>query len=277
MDKLNRFKKNIEYIQETMGLRQIANIAAATAFWFFLSIVPIVMLAVSILPYTSLSQQQLMEFIEPAVPGSVSEFIRIVVADVYRGNAAILSISILATVWSAARGFASLIRGLEDIYQQEDRAGYLLRRFRGVLYTLSMLVFMLLSIVLGGFGHQLMLLVEKYLPMTHWLFNFLLHFRFLVVIAGLTVFFTAIFCWGTGQRLPVRAALPGAAFGALGWSFLTWVFSAWVSGSSYGTYGSLATVVIVMLWLYYSQYLLLLGACINRAIPRGLDEIKKEK
>lgn len=270
MDKLDYLKCNLRRIRETMGLRQISNIAAATAFWFFLSLVPMVMLAVSILPYTPLTREQLLSLVQTAVPDSVSDLIGVIVNDVYRGGAGILSISVLATVWSAARGFASLIRGLEEIYRQESRSGYLIRRFRGVLYTVFMLVFMLLSILLGGFGRQLMLLVERYLPSSQWLFSELLHFRFLLVIAGLTVFFTGIFCWGTGERLPIREALPGAAFAALGWSALTWVFSAWVSTGGYGTYGSLATVIVVMLWLYYSMYVLLLGACLNRVLPGWL-------
>lgn len=274
MDKLKYLKYNMRRIQDTMDLRQISSIAAATAFWFFLSLVPMVMLAVSILPYTPLTREQLLSLVQAAVPDSVSELIEIIVNDVYQASAGILPISILATVWSAARGFASLIRGLEEIYRQESRSGYLMRRLLGIVYTVCMLVFMLLSILLGGFGRQLMLLAERYLPASQWFFGNLLHFRFLLVIAGLTIFFTGIFCWGTGDRLPIREVLPGAAFAALGWSALTWVFSAWVSAGGYGTYGSLATVIIVMLWLYYNMYVLLLGACLNRALPGWLANIR---
>ena len=274
MSKWKKFYENILYIQDYMGLRKIAAIAAATAFWFFLSIVPIVILAVSILPYTPLTEQELLQFIAPVVPDSVFDLITIIVADVYRSSPAILSVSIVATVWSAARGFSSLIRGLEEIYQHSHPTGYLVRRLRGILYTLAMLIFMLISIALGGFGQQLAHVVESLFPAAHTFVLFLLHFRFLVVIAALTLFFTAIFHWGSGIRLPLAQTWPGALLSALGWSALTWIFSKWVSGS-YGTYGSLATVVIVMLWLYYGQYLLLLGACFNRALPSALPRIEK--
>ncbi|MBR6114523.1 MAG: YihY/virulence factor BrkB family protein [Oscillospiraceae bacterium] len=266
MDKLERFNHNIAKLQHRLGLWEIANIAAATAFWFFLSIVPLVILAVSILPYTPLSEDQLLAFLSPVIPASLQELITGIVSDVYQSNLAILSVSIVATIWSAARGFSSLIRGLEEIYRQERRTGFLLRRARGVVYTLGMVLFSLLSVILNGFGNQLIELVERYAPYTHGVFIFLLNFRFLVVIAMLTLYFTAIFVRGTGRRLPIREALPGALFAATGWSLLTWVFSVWLSASTYGTYGSLATVVVVMLWLYYCQYVLLLGACINRAL-----------
>ena len=275
MDKLKRFYKNFMRIMDYMGVREISAIAAATAFWLFLSLVPMVILAVSILPYTTLGEAQLMAFLSPILPNSLKELIGIIISDVYRSNLTILSVSILATVWSSSRGFSSLIWGLEEIYATDRRAGYFTRRLRGMVYTAGMLLFALLSIVLGGFGGQIVRLVERFFPSTHGFFLFLLNFRFLVVIAMLTLFFAGIYARAGLKPLPVKEVLPGAVFAAVCWSMLSWVFSVWVSLGSFGTYGSLATVVVVMLWLYFSQYLLLLGACFNRAIPRGLPRIQQ--
>lgn len=279
MEKLKRIYQNYLLVQERTGLREIASIAAGTAFWFFLSLVPMVILAVSILPYTALREEQLLHYLALAVPDSVMELLSVIVADVYRSSLAILSVSIVATLWSAARGFSSLLYGLETIYRQERRSSFLERRVMGVVYTLFMLLFMLLSILLGGFGRQLSALATRYLPGLQMLFTFLLNFRFLLVIALLSVFFTAIYVRGTGRRLAVRTVLPGALLAAAGWSFFTWAFSAWVSGSRFGTYGSLATVVIVMLWMYYCQYVLLLGSCLNRAIfdEKPLLRLRRKK
>ena len=269
MEKWRRFYKNFLRIQEYMGVQAIASIAAATAFWFFLSLVPMVILAVSILPYTSLGEAELMAFLAPVIPSSLTDLIGTILADVYRSNLTILSLSIIATIWSAAKGFSSLIRGLEEIYIQKQRRGYFLRRAIGMLYTVGMLLFILLSIVIGGFGEQIVRVIERFFPVLRGLFDLVLRFRFLAVIALLTVFFSAIYRWGTGRLLPVAEVLPGALFTAVGWSLLTWVFSAWVGVSRFGAYGSLATVVIVELWLYWCQYLVLLGACLNKAIPGG--------
>ena len=268
MDKIKKLFNNFRHISEYMGRRQIATIAAATAFWFFLSIVPIVIVCVSILPYTSVTEEQLLAKLAPVLTESMTELIRIILSDVYSSGAGVLSISLIATVWSSAMGFSSLIRGLEDIYEQPRRAGFLMRRARGIIYTLGMILMMVLSFVLGGFGEQIKALVEKYLPGTTSFFTFLLHFRFIVVIAVLTVFFGAIFRWSTGLRPPFGEVFPGALTAAVGWSLFSYAFSAWVNAGHYGTYGSLVTVVVVMLWLYYCQYILLLSACLNRALPK---------
>ena len=246
MKKIRKLIENFQHISDYMGRRQIATIAASTAFWFFLSIVPIVILCVSVLPYTSITEEQLLTTVAPVLPDSMNQLIRVIIADVYSSGVGVLSISIAATVWSSAMGFASLIRGLEDIYEQPRRAGFLMRRARGIIYTLGMLLMMILSFVLGGFGQQIKALVEKYLPGSQSFFSFLLHFRFVVVIALLTIFFAAIFRWSTGLRPRFGEVLPGALTAAVGWSIFSWAFSAWVSATgSYGTYGSLVTVVLV--------------------------------
>ena len=268
MEKIRKLIKSFQHISEYMGRRQIATIAAATAFWFFLSIVPIVILCVSILPYTSITAEQLLTALSAVLPSSMNQLIRVIISDVYSSGVGVLSVSIVATVWSSAMGFSSLIRGLEDIYEQPRHAGFLMRRARGIIYTLGMILVMILSIVLGGFGQQIQQLAERYFPRLHSFFSFLLHFRFVVVIAVLTLFFMAIFRWSTGLRPRFGEVFPGAATAAVGWSIFSWAFSAWVSATgSYGTYGSLVTVVVVMLWLYYCQYILLLSACLNRALP----------
>ena len=210
MKKIRKLIENFQHISDYMGRRQIATIAASTAFWFFLSIVPIVILCVSVLPYTSITEEQLLTTVAPVLPDSMNQLIRVIIADVYSSGVGVLSISIAATVWSSAMGFASLIRGLEDIYEQPRRAGFLMRRARGIIYTLGMLLMMILSFVLGGFGQQIKALVEKYLPGSQSFFSFLLHFRFVVVIALLTIFFAAIFRWSTGLRPRFGEVLPGA-------------------------------------------------------------------
>ena len=251
-----------------IGRRQIASSAAATAFWFFLSLVPIVILAVSILPFTPLTEEQVLSAVSSVFPQAFNELIRTILEDVYSTSLGVLSVSVVATLWSAARGFSSLIRGLELVYEQRRHSAYLPRRLRGVVYTLFMLAAIIVSIALGGFGQLLIRLTERVLPVTRGVFRFLLPLRFLVVILLLTVFFCLIYRWSTDVRLPFRRLFPGALAAAAGWSLLSLAFSVWMrlTGGA-GTYGSLATVVVVMLWLYYCQYILLLGACINRALP----------
>ncbi len=272
MDRVREQYNDINERTLFLSRRQLANSAAATAFWFFLSLVPIVILFSSLLRYTSITEEQVLKVLSHVLPGYLNDLIRVIIADVYSSSLAVISVSLIATLWSAACGFSSMIRGLELAYEQESQIGYFPRRLRGILYTIAMLFALILSVLLGGFGRQLAGLAETYLPGTQSIFSFLLRFRFLVVIAYLTAFFCLIFQWSTSVRHRFLQLLPGALISAAAWLLLSRVFSLimGVTGS-FGTYGGLASVIAVMLWLYYCLYVLLLSACLNRHLAKRLQ------
>ena len=143
------------------GRRHVSAIAASGAFWFFLSLVPTVILAASLLPYSSVSRTALLDALRGFLPDSLSALLERIVADVYGSSPAVTSLSLLTTVWSSACGFSTLIRGLEEVCGQTRRAGYLLRRLRGVLCTLCLLAALLLAAALMGLGRNLQELAER--------------------------------------------------------------------------------------------------------------------
>ena len=88
-----------------------------------------------------------------------------------------------------------------------------------------------------------------------------------VFIAPVTLI---LFCLLTYEFLPNRRDrwmkhFPGAVFAAIGWMVVSWVFSVYVDifeGFS-NMYGSLTTIVLIMLWLYFCMYSILIGGVIN--------------
>ena len=267
--KLRKIYTDVLRVSEYLVQLRVAANAASGAFWFFLSLVPIVILLSTFLPYTSISQDTLLEVLRPLVPESMTELLATILQDVYSSNLAVMSVSLLATAWSSAKGFSALIRGLEDVYQQSHRAGYFLRRARGIVYTLILLGSLLLSILIMGLGRWFQHILESMWPPSRDIFALLLHLRFVPMVAFLTFAFAGIFKFGPGLKLSYFRQLPGALFAALSWSIFSSAFSWLVSlTGGYGTYGSLATVVAVMLWLYYCIYIFLLGACLNRTLSQ---------
>ena len=83
--------------------------------------------------------------------------------------------------------------------------------------------------------------------------------------AVLTIVIALMYAYVPGTRNGFMLQLPGAVFAAVGWSVMTWVFSVYVDEfNGFSTYGSLTTIIILMLWLYAIAYIILAGAFINR-------------
>ena len=250
---------------EQMRKQNISAYAASIAFFFFLSIVPMLMMICAIIPYTPLTEENLVEAVTEVVPDKVDSLAVSLISDVYDRSAGIISIAIIATIWSAAKGVMALMRGLNAINGVDEKRNYFVVRVIASFYTLVMLVIVILGLFINVFGNQLVSLALHKLPQLERLVSFIMNFRFLVVWAVLTILFAAIYAYVPDIKLRFKEQIPGAAFSAVVWSVFSWGFSLYVTYSnSYGIYGSLSIIIIVLLWMYFCMYIIMVGAYLNR-------------
>ncbi len=248
-----------------MKKQNISAYAASIAFFFFLSIVPMLIVICTIIPYTPLTERNLVEALTDLVPDMAAPLVVSLISDVYEKSAGILSVAVIATLWSASKGVTALMRGLNAVNGVEEKRNYFVVRGVASLYTLVMLVVLILSLFLNVFGNQLVKLILYRVPVLRELVFFLLHFRFLLVWVVLTVLFSAIYAYVPDEKLKFTEQVPGAMFTAVVWNVFSWGFSLYVNHSnSYGIYGSLSIIVIVLIWMYFCMYIMMIGAHLNR-------------
>lgn len=248
-----------------MTKKNIAAFAASTAFFLFLSMIPLLMALCAILPYTSLTETNLISAITQFTPGAMDALVVSVVSDVYARSAGTITIFAIVTIWSAAKAMLALIRGLNAVNDFEETRNYVVLRSIACVYTVIILVAMILALFVMVFGNLIVDILLADIPQLHIFVQFLMHFRFLLSWMVLTLIFALIYAFVPSRKLKFRAQLPGAAFSAVIWSVASFAFSIYVDYfDGFGTYGSLTTVVIIMIWFYMIMYILLIGAHINR-------------
>ena len=255
----------IRDISIQMRKLNISAYAASSAFFFFLSVVPMLILVCTILPYTPLTEENLVNAVTDLTPDMLDPLAISLINDVYNRSAGILSIAAIATVWSASKGVMALMQGLNVVNEVEDTRNYFVIRAIASLYTLVMLVVVVLSLFLMVFGDQLVTLALHRIPRLQALVSFAMNFRFILVWAILTLLFAAIYAYVPDKKLKFKEQLFGAVFSAVVWSVFSWGFSIYVTyGNTYGIYGSLSIIIIVLLWLYFCMYITMIGAYLNR-------------
>jgi len=248
-----------------MKKQNISAYAASIAFFFFLSIVPMLMVICMVIPYTPLTEENLVQAVTDITPDRVDPVVEGLIADVYDKSAGILSIAVIATLWSAAKGVMALMQGLNAVNGVDEKRNYFVIRVVACLYTVVMLIVVILSLFINVFGNQLVNLALHRIPQLQRLVAFLMHFRFLVVWAVLTLLFATVYAFMPDDKLRFREQIPGATFAAVVWSVFSWGFSMYVDYSnSYGIYGSLAIIIIILLWMYFCMYIIMIGAYLNR-------------
>lgn len=255
---MKAFVFNAKNFLDGLSERNISAHAAASAFYMFVSLVPFVALISAVIPYTGTTQQSLISYIGTYIPDALQRLIGDIVADIYIAPNAVLPISVALTVYLASRAFAALIRGIEVVSSCKRYAPFLRRTFLACVCTLGLIAAMLLVITVTFFGD--LLLGKVFAPFA----IVLLRLRFLFVGIALFAIFMLLYRLTPCIKPTFHSLFAGAVFAACAWLLFTWLFSLFLMyGNSYDTYGSLAAIVISLLWMYWCMYIILLGAYIN--------------
>ena len=242
----------------------ISAYAAQSAFFIVLSLIPFVMLFISLVQYTPVTEGMILESVNRLMPNYISPFLIGIIHEIYNDSIGIVSAAAVAAVWSAAKGIQYLTNGLNKVYDIEETGNWLFLRFRAILYTVMLVVAIVASLTLLVFGNSLQHLFAEYLPIVADITQGVLRLRALILLAVLILFFAMLFKMLPNRRAAIRSQLPGSMMGAVGWYSLSFGISVYVDYfNGFSMYGSLTTMILVMLWLYFGIYILLVCAEVN--------------
>ena len=239
--------------------------AAQAAFFIIMSLIPFIMLFISLIQYTPVTKSMVMELVNRLMPEYISPFLIGIIHEVYNNSVGIVSVAAIMAVWSAAKGIHCLTDGLNSVYDIEETRNWIFLRFRAILYTLMLVIAIAVSLTLMVFGNSLQGLIVKYIPIVADITWGILQLRSLILLAVLMLFFLMLFKMLPNRKAAVKHQIPGSILSAVGWSLLFFGISVYVDYfNGFSMYGSLTTIILVMMWLYFGIYILLVCAEINK-------------
>ena len=201
-----------------MKKQNISAYASSTAFFLFLSVIPMLMVVCAVIPYTPVTEQNLITALTDVTPDIADAMVESLVVDVYESSVGILPVALIAMVWSAAKGVMALMRGLNAVNGVDEKRNYFVIRFIASFYTLIMLVVLILSLFFMVFGNQLVDIALHRIPQLQMFVSLLMNFRFLFVWAVLILLFGLIYTYIPDTKLKFTEQVPGACFAAVVWS-----------------------------------------------------------
>lgn len=261
----------------------ISGMGAQLAYFFLLSFFPLLIFIVSLLPYLNLNQEHVFDFIQTIMPTEVFLLTQGTITEILttHSGGGILSIGVLGTVWSASRGVNALIKTLNGAYETKPKPGFINRAW-SLVFTIALVVVILLVLFIPILGHHFALALFNHLNVEETFTDF---WRFVTWALPPILIFVVLnlMYWiipNTEPKLRITGVLPGAIFSTISWLILIYAFSYYVNnfGSFTSTYGSIASVIILMLWLYSTGMILILGGLLNASmhkrslVRRGINE-----
>lgn len=251
--------------------------AAALAYYFLFALFPTLLFLTSLLgllPGPGL-MERLLAYARQALPGDAASLVTRTLGEIQAGaRGGLLSIGALAALWAASAGMASVMKALNMAHGIEDPRPWWKHRLVAVLLTVGFAIFILAALVLIVFGPRIGEVVAGGMglgPQFTVVWNLVsLPLVIALVLVGIALVY--YFAPATQQRW--RWVTPGSVVALALWlamSFgLRWYVARFADYSA--TYGSIGGVILLMLWLYLTGLVLLVGAEINAEIEHAAAE-----
>ena len=282
-EKFNRIKGYALRVMDVVSSHHTGAYAAQAAYFFVLSMIPIILLLLTMVQFTSLTKDYIMNAVLQAFPTTVEGLIESIVDQVYSQSGTIIPITVLVALWSAGRGVLSITNGLNCVYESRETRNYVYLRIRASLYTVIFLVAIILSLALSVFGNRIAIMLNQHFPVLVRLIDMVIRSRTLITLGILTLFWDMVYKYLPNRKnigkTTMKKQLPGAIFTACAWQVISFIFSIYLDIFTGFTtmYGSLTMIILIMLWLYMCMYVILLGGEVNALLQRAIKMFAHEK
>lgn len=276
-------KKNIAVITgfvDRMGKDHVGAFAAQASYFILLSFVPFLMLLLTLVRYTALTKELVTDVFLNIVPANsdLQDFVLSIINEVYSKSTAFVPISAVFTLWSAGKGIQALTNGVNAIYHVEETRNYFLMRMRSAAYTLLFIVAILGSLILMVFGNSIQKVLSNYIPVIAKITAYIINMRTSLSIIVLILIFLLIYKLLPNRKASFKSQVPGAVISAVAWALFSLGFSVYLDvfhGFS-NMYGSLTTIMLILLWMYFCMYILLIGAEINAYFEERIRALQRK-
>ena len=245
-------------------------ISGQSAFFLILSSMPLAMFGVSVLQSFHIPVETFENFFGMFLNETASRYMSDFMSNVYQNTTGISLITIIVTLWSAAKGIQAVTNGLNRVHNTYENRNWLFVRLRSMLYTVIFFLILLGTIFVVVLGSTLNNVMREYLTVLPGFVSVLYNLRYLIVFAYLVILFALIYrnipnlTREVRKKYSFRYQLPGAFLCAVSWIVLSLGISIYVDDfNGFSVYGGLTRLAVIMVWLYLCIVCLMIGAEIN--------------
>ena len=253
--------------------------AAALAFYLLFALFPLLIFISNLLGLLNLNVNAILEALAGFLPRDVVDLVEAYLDHISRSsNQVLLWFSLVFSVWfpmRAVKGLMGDVRRAYHLGKPKHPWMYTIRRF---VYTVVFLLVVVITLILLTLGEHVLgyistLLPEGALQISGYLLRAWQYLRF--VPAGLLMLAAlgALYAASMDEHQPIKKLLPGIIAALVSWMIVSIGFSFYVENfANYSViYGTLGTVIVLLMWLYITAIILIMGAELNAVLKKLLD------
>lgn len=275
LKKLSKYKA-VVFLDQLIYRIQDDDVAASgtqLAYFLIISMFPFLIAFLNVLSYTSLVREDVLNGLILYLPLETQKLIQGFVSEIAGSSGqGLLSIAAVLGLWTASSGIKAVIKAINKAYDYEENRSFIRLKLISLLFTIALLVLLVLVFLTLVFGEIIGNRLFAMFGMADLFIYIWAYVRIIIPLVYMVLIFTLLYKFSPStskiNEIPLSTALPGAVFTSLGWMLTSIFFSYYVNnfGRYAITYGSLVGIILLLMWLYISSIIIILGGEINANI-----------
>jgi len=245
--------------------------ASSLAFNFFLAFFPAVIFLFTLIPYIPIDgfQETLMELLASVLPESTNKIAFKTIDDIVNNpRGGLLSVGFVLALYFSTNGVSALIEAFNSSFHIRESRSFLYQKYISLVLTLILSVMLIFTISSLIFGKSYLdsLLTDGTISTEYlYLFSFL---RWFIMSSFLFLGISILFYLAPNLKIKWKLFSPGSIFASLFIIITSVIFSYYINNfAQYNQiYGSIGTLIIILLWMYFNSIILLTGFEIDASI-----------
>ena len=244
----------------------LAAMSAQISYYLILAFFPFLFFLINLISFTPLPNRLLIANFNALLPRDTALLVKTMLEETVQAKSeTLLVLGMIGSLWAASRGMSAIIRGLNHSYGVKESRNFLKLNLIALLSTIGLMLMIVFSFFLIVLGRVIGSTVFGYLGAKSLFYSIWGVLRYGITFALLLLTFYLIYRYLPNRKMNGGHILAGAVFATFGWVGASLLFSFYVNNfGSYATiYGSLGGLFALIIWLYLSTLIFLLGGVIN--------------
>jgi len=265
----NIFKKEtIKNFIDIISKQDVRVLPGTIAFFLFMSIVPIIMLGAFIFSKFSFELINVFDIFKEMIPSDVYKLLAPIISNIEFGN--LSGWYIILGLVLASNGTHSIILASNKLYGIENK-GYIYRRIKALIMILAASTVFFFILFVLGFGNSILkfvLSLEIFNEIGNTIYNIFIILKWPIAFVVIAILIKVLYTLAPDRKIPSKYVDRGAIFTTIGWIIATAIYSYYATNvANYDLiYGSLSSIMVLLIWVYVMSYILVLGIAINTNI-----------
>ncbi len=267
-------KRTIRLLITNYFNHNVGKNAAALAYYLLFALFPILIFTSNLLGIMNLNVHPVTQSLWKFLPTDVASIVETYLDYVsHTSSHTLLWFSLVFSIWFPMRAAQGLMNDVRRAYELDRPTNTISYTVRQLLYTLVLLAVIALTLLLSVLGENVLAYISNILPknalrLSDYLLTIWQYLRFgLIAVLMLTAIGT-LYGMALEKRQPIKKLMPGIVLTLLVWMIVSIGFSFYVENfANYSViYGTLGAVIVLLIWLYLTAVILILGAELNAAL-----------